>query len=509
MLLNGRNLSLDAVRSLLADPPPRLGLAPGVRRRVERAARFVADLAKSDEAVYGITTGFGRLAKVRIAGRDLARLQERLIVSHAAGVGPLLPSEDARLAVVVRAATLASGYSGVRPSTLQSLLGLWNAGITPLVPSQGSVCASGDLAPLAHIALALLGRGEVFHKGRRARAATALSRAGLKPLRLAPKEGLALINGTSVATAVLARVLVEAQDLVKLADMGAAMSLEALLGTDRPFDARVQALRPHPGQIATAANMRKLLRGSRILPSHRHSDHKVQDPYSLRCVPQVHGAARDGLAFAKSVCERELNAVTDNPILFPLDRDVVSAGNFHGQHVALAADTASAALAELGAISERRIEQMVNPDLSNLPAFLAEEPGLNSGFMMAQTTAAALVSENKTLAHPASVDSIPTSANQEDHVSMAMWAARKARMILENVRNVLAIEFLAGAQALDFTKLLPGRGVQAARARLRDEIPHLARDRYLAKDIGRAATLLREGSLLAATESAATRLASF
>ncbi|MFI5402766.1 MAG: histidine ammonia-lyase [Planctomycetota bacterium] len=500
LLLDGQNLSLDAIRSLLKDPPPRLGLAKGVQSRVERAARFVADLAKGDRAVYGITTGFGRLAHVRIAPKDLARLQERLIVSHAAGVGPLLPAEDTRLAVVVRAATLASGYSGVRPSTLRALLDLWNRGVTPVVPSQGSVCASGDLAPLAHIALTLLGRGDAFVRGRRMKASAALARARMKPIELAPKEGLALINGTSVATAVLARVLVEAQDLVRLADVAAATSIEALLGTDKPFDARVQALRPHPGQIATASNIRKLLRGSRILPSHRHSDHKVQDPYSLRCVPQVHGAARDGLAFAKSVVERELNAVTDNPILFVADGDVVSAGNFHGQHVALAADTAAAALAELGAVSERRIEQMVNPDLSNLPAFLADEPGLNSGFMMAQTTAAALVSENKTLAHPASVDSIPTSANQEDHVSMAMWAARKCRMILENVRNVLAIEFLAGAQALDFQKLAPGRGVEAARAALRREIPHLARDRYLAKDIERAATLLRDGTLLASTK---------
>ncbi len=507
--LSGRNLSLDAVRTLLSDPPPRLGLAPGVQGRVERAARFVKELARGDRAVYGITTGFGRLAHVRIAPKDLARLQERLIVSHAAGVGPSLPAEDARLAVAVRAATLASGYSGVRPATLKALLSLWNRGVTPVVPSQGSVCASGDLAPLAHIALALLGRGDVLVRGQRVKASVALARAGLRPVKLAPKEGLALINGTSVATAVLARALVEAQDLVRLSDVAAAASIEALLGTDKPFDPRVQALRPHPGQAATASNVRKLLRGSRIVPSHRHSDHKVQDPYSLRCVPQVHGAARDGLAFAKAVCGRELNAVTDNPILFAADGDVVSAGNFHGQHVAIAADTAAMALAELGAISERRIEQMVNPDLSNLPAFLADEPGLDSGFMMAQTTAAALVSENKTLAHPASVDSIPTSANQEDHVSMAMWAARKCRMILENVRNVLAIEFLAAAQALDFQKLAPGRGVEAARRALRREIPHLAKDRYLAKDIERAATLLRDGTLLAAAERSSGRLASF
>jgi len=508
-LLTGHNLSLDAVRSLLAEAPPRLGLAPGVRRKVEKAARFVADLAKREGAVYGITTGFGRLASVRIGRKDLSRLQERLIVSHAAGVGPLLPMEDARLAVAVRAATLASGYSGVRLATLKALLGLWNHHVTPVVPAQGSVCASGDLAPLAHIALTLIGRGEAFHRGRRMRASAALARARMKPLRLGPKEGLALINGTSVATAVLARVLVEAQDLVRLADLAAAMSLEALRGTDRPFDPRVHALRPHPGQRDTAANMRSLLRGSAIIPSHRRSAHKVQDPYSLRCVPQVHGAARDGLAFAKAICERELNAVTDNPILFAADGDVVSAGNFHGQHVALAADTAAAALCELGAVSERRIEQMVNPDLSSLPPFLAEEPGLNSGFMMAQTTAAALVSENKTLAHPASVDSIPTSANQEDHVSMAMWAARKCRMILENVTNVLAIECLAAAQALDFQKLMPGRGVQAARARLRREIPHLARDRYLAKDIDSARKLLKNGALLAAAEKAATRLTPF
>jgi len=497
--LTGRNLSLDAVRRLLASPPPAVRLAPGVRKKVARAARFVGELAAGGQAVYGITTGFGRLAHVRIDPGDLARLQERLVVSHAAGVGPPLPEEDARLAVVVRAATLASGYSGVRPETLDLLLGLWNEGVTPLIPSQGSVCASGDLAPLAHVALLLLGKGHALYKGRRVKASAALERAGLAPVRLAPKEGLALINGTSVATAVLARVLVEAQDLAPLCDVAAAMTLEALLGTDRPFDPRVHALRPHPGQVATARHLRSLLQGSRILPSHRQSDHKVQDPYSLRCVPQVHGAARDGLAFANGICERELNAVTDNPILFPDAGDVVSAGNFHGQHVALAADVAAVALCELAAISERRIEQLVNPDLSNLPAFLAEEPGLNSGFMMAQTTAAALVSENKTLAHPASVDSIPTSANQEDHVSMAMWGARKCRQILENVRNVLAIEYLTAAQALDFTRLAPGRGVAAARRALRREVPHLAKDRYLAHDIETANRLLRDGTLRAAT----------
>lgn len=508
-MLEGTNLNLDAVRWLMADPGPALKMPAATRRRVENAARFVRDLVATDRTVYGITTGFGRLANVRIAGENLTRLQERLVVSHAAGVGTPLPVEEARLAIAVRAATLASGHSGIRLETLDALLGLWNRGVTPLIPSQGSVCASGDLAPLAHIALTLLGKGEAYYGGRQMKAATALKKAGLAPVRLAAKEGLALINGTSVATAILARVLVEAQDLVRLADAAAAMSLEALLGTDVPFDPRVQKLRPHPGQVQTAKNVKRLLKASRILPSHRHSDHKVQDPYSLRCVPQVHGACRDGLAFAREVVERELNAVTDNPILFPAQMDVLSAGNFHGQHVALAADTAGMALAELGAISERRIEQMVNPDLSNLPPFLAEDPGLNSGFMMAQTTAAALVSENKTLAHPAGVDSIPTSANQEDHVSMAMWAARKCRRIAHNTRRVLAIEYLSGAQALDFQELRPGKGVEAARTRLRESVPHLAKDRYLAHDIGVAEKLLTDGALLDAVEAAAGRLASF
>ena len=332
------------------------------------------------------------------------------------------------------------------------------------------------------------------------KAKRALAKAGLEPISLGPKEGLALINGTSVATAILAMVLVEARNLVRLADLAAAMTVEALQGTDVPYDPRVHDLRPHPGQQATAANMRELLKGSRILPSHKQSDHKVQDSYSLRCVPQVHGASRDGLTFAREVIERELNAVTDNPILFPDDGDVLSAGNFHGQHVALAADVAAMALAELASISERRIEQMVNPDLSSLPAFLAVEPGLNSGFMMAQTTAAALVSENKTLAHPASVDSIPTSANQEDHVSMGMWAARKCRMILNNVRSVLAIEFLSAAQALDFQDLRPGRRVETARQIIRASVPHLAKDRYLARDIETAEALIATGALTPATK---------
>jgi len=495
--LNGTNLSLDAVRRLMSADAPRLALRPGARKRVTRAAGFVRDLVRSGRTVYGITTGFGRLANVRIEEDDLERLQENLIVSHAAGVGEPLPVDESRLAIAVRAATLSSGHSGVQPRTLDMLLELWNRGVTPVIPSQGSVCASGDLAPLAHIALVLIGKGEAFFGTKRVRTATALKRAKLKPITLAPKEGLALINGTSVATAIFARTLVRAQDLVRLADVAAAMAVEALLGTDVPFDPRVHALRPHPGQIATAANMKRLLRGSRILASHRQSEHKVQDPYSLRCVPQVHGATRDGLRFAADVCERELNAVTDNPLLFP-NGDVLSAGNFHGQHIALAADTAAMAIAELASISERRIEQMVNPDLSKLPAFLATDPGLNSGFMMAQTTAAALVSENKTLAHPASVDSIPTSANQEDHVSMGMWAARKCRDIMRNTRRVLAIEFLTAAQALDFQELRPGRGVEAARNTIRSKIPTLAKDRYLARDIGTAEDLILSGELLEA-----------
>ncbi len=498
--LTGDNLSLDAVERLIAAEPPELVIPAPARKKVVKAARFVAGLCKRPAPVYGITTGFGRLANVRIDESDLAKLQEHLVVSHAAGVGRPLPLAEARLAMVVRAATLVSGHSGVQMKTLEALTGIWNRGVTPVIPSRGSVCASGDLAPLAHIALTLLGKGNASLGGRVMKASRALAKVGLEPVSLGPKEGLALINGTSVATAILAMVLVEARNLVRLADLAAAMTVEALQGTDVPYDPRVHDLRPHPGQQATAANMRELLKGSRILPSHKHSDHKVQDAYSLRCVPQVHGASRDGLTFAREVIERELNAVTDNPILFPDDGDVLSAGNFHGQHVALAADVAGMALAELASISERRIEQMVNPDLSSLPAFLAVEPGLNSGFMMAQTTAAALVSENKTLAHPASVDSIPTSANQEDHVSMGMWAARKCRMILSNVRSVIAIEFLSAAQALDFQELRPGRRVETARQIIRASVPHLAKDRYLARDIETAEALMATGALTQATK---------
>jgi histidine ammonia-lyase len=508
MELTGAGLSLDAIRALMR-PDATLELSRAARLKVERASRFVSDVVQSGETVYGITTGFGRLANVSIEREDLAALQRHLIVSHAAGVGEPLPTGEARLAIAVRANTLAGGHSGVRPATRELLLALFNRGLTPVIPSQGSVCASGDLAPLAHLALVLIGSGMVIDGDNKVAAEDALAAAGLKPIELAPKEGLALINGTSVATAILARTLVQAQDLVRLCDVAAAMTIEALQGTDKPFDERVQDLRPHPGQKATAANVRALLEGSAILPSHRHSDHKVQDPYSLRCVPQVHGACRDGLVFARETCERELNAVTDNPLLFPEDGDVVSAGNFHGQHVALAADVAGQAIAELASISERRIEQLVNPDLSNLPAFLAREPGLNSGFMMAQTTAAALVSENKTLAHPASVDSIPTSANQEDHVSMGLWAARKARDILRNARRVLAIEYLTAAQALDFTDLEPGHGAGAARAKVRERIAHLEKDRYLARDILAAERMLIDGELLEAAEGAAGELASF
>ena len=508
MELDGQSLSLDAVRRLCSEDE-QLTLSAGARVRVERASEFVQAMVDSGKTVYGITTGFGRLANVGIARENLAKLQKRLILSHAAGVGDPLPAEEALLTVAVRANTLASGHSGIRIETLELLLELFNRRLTPLIPAQGSVCASGDLAPLAHLALILIGNGRVLRGDERIPGGDALRDAGLEPIELAPKEGLALINGTTVATAILALTLARAQDLTRLADIAAAMSLEALKGTNKPFDARVHALRPHPGQIDTARNMEVLLEGSAILPSHRESDHKVQDPYSLRCVPQVHGASRDGLRFAREICEREMNAVTDNPLLFPDDGDTISAGNFHGQHVALAADVASMAIAELASISERRIEQMVNPDLSNMPAFLAEDPGLNSGFMMAQTTAAALVSENKTLAHPASVDSIPTSANQEDHVSMGMWAARKCRDILNNTRRVLAIEFLAAAQALDFEKLGPGKGVAAARNTMRKHIEHLDKDRYLAHDLYEAERLLQRGKILDAVRDAVGELAAF
>jgi histidine ammonia-lyase len=408
--------------------------------------------------------------------------------------------------MLLRAHVLARGHSGVRPLVVETLLGHLNADLLPIVPQQGSVGASGDLAPLAHLALLLLGEGEGLLRGELLPAAEAQRRAGLRPLVLGPKEGLALINGTQMTAAIGALALLEARDAAALADLAGACSLEALKGSHRAFDPRIHELRPHPGQIASASNLRALLADSEILRSHDGCG-RVQDAYSLRCMPQVHGAAREVLSFTGSVLGIEINAVTDNPIVFPESGDLLSGGNFHGEAPALALDALAMAAAEIASISERRIERLMNPALSGLPPFLTRDPGVNSGLMMAQVTAAALVSENKVLCHPASVDSIPTEAGQEDHVSMGPWAARKARTVVAHARRVLAIELLCACQALDLLRpLKPGRGVAAAFDRVRRDVPFMETDRVLASDIRDVEALLASGAVRAAAEAVSGRL---
>jgi histidine ammonia-lyase len=500
ILVDGETLSLEAAEAVAEGAA--CALSPSARRRVQKARRTVLAALQSGRHVYGVNTGFGQLAEVRIPSADLAQLQKNLLRSHAAGVGAPLSERTVRAILLLRANCLARGHSGIRLETLELLLEFLRRGIHPVVPRQGSVGASGDLAPLAHIGLALMGEGEVFYQGRRIPARAALRRAGLRPARLEAKEGLALVNGTQVMTAIGVLALLRAERLATCADLVGAMSLEALRGSHRPFDARLCEARPHPGAQQSARNFRKLLRASAIERSHRDCG-RVQDAYSLRCMPQVHGAVRDGLAYVRRVLQIETNASTDNPMVFADDGEIVPGGNFHGQPVSLALDHLAAAVSALAAISERRIERLLNPSLSDLPAFLAHDPGLHSGFMLAQVTAAALVSENKVLAHPASVDSIPTSAGKEDHVSMGVLAANKAEQVVEHTATVLAIEALVACQALDFLRPLePGRGVEAARRALRRAIPHLDRDRPLAPDIEAARRLVDEQVLRRAAEAA-------
>jgi len=476
-------------------------LHPDALARVAQGRAYVEGLVAEQRVVYGVTTGFGKFASVRIAPHEIQELQRNLLLSHAIGVGEPLPTEVVRGMMLLRAQSLAQGYSGVRPQIIERLLALLNAGIHPVVPSQGSVGASGDLAPLSHMCLPLIGEGEVDYQGQRYATADLLAQHGLTPLQLEAKEGLALINGTQMMASLLALVVWDAEILLKTADLAAAMSVEALKGSHRPFDPAVTRLRPHPGAILVAQNIARLLQDSAIQRSHIDCD-KVQDAYSVRAAPQVHGASRDALAHVRAIVERELNSVTDNPLIVWDEDKVISAGNFHGQPLALAADYLGIALAEIANISERRIEQMLNPALSGLPAFLAEQGGLHSGLMISQYTAAALVSENKVLAHPASVDSIPTSANQEDHVSMGGYGCRKARTIFENVLTVIAIELVSAAQALDFhAPLTAGQGVQCAHAAIRREIKHLDRDRYLRPELDRMCALIRSGALIQRVEA--------
>jgi histidine ammonia-lyase len=501
--INGNDLTLEAVREVAQiDARRPVLLSADARQAVDRARAVVDEIVASNTLAYAITTGVGKLSDVRIAGDQIRELQVNLVRSHAAGVGEPLSVAETRAMMLLRANSLAKGYSGVRGIVIDTLCEMLNRGVTPFVPSQGSVGASGDLAPLAHLALALIGEGECFDAaGARIASGEALKRAQIKPLVLEAKESISLINGTQGMLAVGTLALLAAETLVDSADVLGGLCCDALKGTDAAFDERIHKARPHSGQIKTAANLRKMLAGSQIRESHRECG-RVQDAYSLRCIPQVHGAVRDTLAHCREVFETEANSAVDNPLVFITDAknsegDVISGGNFHGQPLAFALDFMGIALSALAGISERRIERLVNPALSEgLPPFLAQGAGLNSGFMMPQVTAAALVSENKVLAHPASVDSITTSGNKEDYVSMGMTAANKLKRIVENTRNVLAIEAMAVAQAIDFlAPLKTSKRGQAAHAAIRSVCPTMEKDRVMYKDFAQLAELIASGKV--------------
>ncbi len=528
VVLTGADLSIGDVEAV-ARAGAAVVLDDEARARMSESRSVIVRLAKAGDVVYGVTTGFGDLATTYVPADQAAVLQERLLMSHSAGVGPSFPRDVVRAMLLLRANTLALGHSGCRPELVDRLCRFLALGIHPVVPEQGSVGASGDLAPLAHLALPLVGRGQVELGGHVTPALVALHEAGLEPLTLEPKEGLALLNGTQLMSALGALLLADADRLVRTASTIAAMSVEALLGTEVAFAAAYQLARPHPGQIAVAAELRRLLRESGVQAGHHGSAHKVQDPYSIRCVPQVHGAVRDALDYLRRVLDVELNSATDNPLVFPDGGGpdalatgggrVISGGNFHGEPVALALDFAKLAISELGAISERRTALLVDPRLNGgLPAFLSPDPGTNSGLMLVQYTAAALASENKVLVHPASADSIPTSANQEDHVSMGPIAGRHARRVLDHVEQILAIELLCAAQALDLrldalggdsgNRPRPGAGVADALELVRARIPRLADDREPGPDLAAAAALVRSGALAGlADPSAAVTMA--
>lgn len=497
--LSGSDLTLETLAAI-ADGAA-VSFTDGARAAMNAARAVVDGAVARGEVVYGVNTGFGNFADVRIGPADLATLQRNLVRSHAAGVGPLLGRRETRALMVLRANVLAKGFSGARVETAELLVACLNRGIHPSVPEQGSVGASGDLAPLAHVALLLIGEGECEFEGQRMGASEALAAAGLKPVTLEAKEGLALINGTQLMTAITALALLEAETLAKTADVVAAMTVDALLGTDVAFDPRIHAARPHAGQGASARNLKRLLANSALRESHRNCG-RVQDAYSLRCAPQVHGASRDTMAFVRRTVEIEMNSATDNPMVFADAGVLLSGGNFHGEPVAMAADFLAIATAEIGGISERRTERLVNPTLSGLPAFLTEDGGLRSGFMMAHVTAAALASENKSLAHPASVDSITTSANKEDHVSMGPIAARKARSVVANVRRILAIEALAAAQGVDFHRpLRTSEPIEAAHDAIRARVPRYDADRIMGREIEAVAELVGSGALVAAAQA--------
>jgi histidine ammonia-lyase len=501
--LDGSHLSLEAIEAVAGGAPVRI--AESARDRVARAREFVDRRFASGEAIYGVTTGFGRLASISVDPADAVALQLNLVRSHAAGTGEPLEAPLVRAAGVLRANSLSAGHSGVSPLTLDLIVAMLDRGVTPVVPCQGSVGASGDLAPLAHMTLTLIGEGEAFYRGERLPSAVALERAGLQPISLGAKEGLALINGTQVMTGIAALGVLRALRLAAAADVIGAMSLEAYLGTERVFDRRLNDLRPHPGQERVAANLRALLAGSEIVQSHAACD-RVQDPYSFRCIPVVHGAVRDSIWHVRRVTEIEANSVTDNPLVFPEDGEFISGGNFHGEPIALAIDFLKIAVSELASIAERRLYLLLNAEDRGLPLFLARRLGLESGLMIVQYTAAALVNDNKGLAWPSSVDSIPTSAGQEDHVSMGMTSANNLPRVLDNVEGALACELLGALAATELRRpLRSGRGTQAAFNVARESIAPWTGDRSPAPDIVAARDLIRSQRLVSAAESAIDR----
>ncbi len=501
--LDGHHLTLEQLEAVALGAP--LEISPAARKRVVQAREFVERKFAGGEAIYGVTTGFGRLANVRVSPTDAVDLQLNLVRSHAAGTGAPLPIPFVRAAGVLRANSLAAGHSGIKAETLDLIVGMLTRGVTPVVPCQGSVGASGDLAPLAHMTLVLIGEGEAYYKEERLPGNVALQRAALAPIALGAKEGLALVNGTQVMTGIAALGILRAQRLAAAADVIGAMSLEAYLGSDRVFDRRLNDLRPHPGQERVAGNLRELLAGSEIVQSHRECE-RVQDPYSFRCIPVVHGAVRDSIAHVRRVTEIEANSVTDNPLVFAEDEEFISGGNFHGEPIALAIDFLKIAVSELASIGERRLYLLLNAGDRELPLFLTHHVGLQSGLMLVQYTAAALVNENKGLGWPSSIDSIPTSAGQEDHVSMGMTSANALPRVLDNVEGALACELIAACAATDFRRPLhSGRGTQAAYALTRGRIAPWTADRPPAPDIAAARELIASGAIVDAAEAAIGR----
>jgi len=511
MKVDGKSLTLDLVEKFISNGNLKIELTAEAKKKVKRARDMVDKWVASDEVVYGITTGFGEFANVKISTEKLEQLQENLIISHSVGVGEPLPPFIVKVMMLLRVNALSRGHSGIRLSTLQLLVDMINNNIIPVIPSQGSVGSSGDLAPLAHLVLAMIGKGKVQtfeslsyltkEKPKPKSASTVFKKYNLTPVKLLAKEGLALINGTQMMTAFAAYISIQAKKLLKNSDIAAALSHEALRGTDKAYDKRIHMLRPFEGQTATARNMLRLIKNSKIRSSHLSNDNRVQDSYSIRCIPQIHGASKDAVNYVCSRVEIELNSVNDNPLVFPENGDHLEGGNFHGQPMALAMDFMGIALSELANVSERRIERLTNGSLSDLPRFLTKKGGVNSGFMIAQYTAASLVSENKVLAHPASVDSIPTSANQEDHNSMGSIAARHCFQILKNVQKVIAIETLTAAQGIEFLKPLKcGKGTSAALKEIRKHVAPLEEDRIMYIDIDKISSIIEDGTLLGKVE---------